>query len=64
MSSTPAHVQRKNGQITISKSDGWCRSPEKLKIYFCSDSNGIIWYPLEGSIRTKTPHSKGNLPCR
>lgn len=44
---------------------GWGRrSSKKLKIYFCSWSNEIIWYPLEGSIRTKTKHSKRGNPCR
>lgn len=44
---------------------GWGRrSPKKLKIYFCSGSNEIIWYPLEGSIRTKTEHSRGGAPWR
>lgn len=35
-----------------------------MKIDFCSSSNEIIWYPLEGSIRTKTRPSKGGVPCR
>ena len=48
-----------------SQSDGQGRrSPQKLTIYFCSGSNEIIWYPLEGSIRTKTKHSEGGIPCR
>ena len=40
------------------------RSSKKLKFYFCSGSNEIIWYPLEGSIRTRTKRSKGSIPCR
>ena len=40
------------------------RSSKKLKFYFCSGSNEIIWYPLEGSIRTRTKRSKGGIPCR
>lgn len=37
----------------------------ELKFYFCSRSNReIIWYPLEGSIRTRAKHNKGGIPCR
>lgn len=64
MSPTPEQEQRGN-RSDHHFQDWWAGTEaQKLRIYFCSGSNEIIWYPLEGSIRTKTQPSKGALSCR